>query len=272
MANELDLKMTRICDAVRDKTGVTGMLNLDTIAENIETFEGGGTNKLPSIVDGTVTEITADDLKGATKIKARTFENCTILTSVVIPSTVTTIGSYAFYGCTMLQSIEIPNSVVSITDSSTFYNCKNLKSIVIPDSVTELSTNMCQQSGVETVVVGNGVTTIPDNAFRACALSNVTLGNSVETIGTYAFFDNFSLEEITIPANVTSIGNSALRNVSTQIVITMLPTTPPSIATNTLNSPTYKISSIIVPKGCGDAYKSATNWSVYASKIVEVEI
>ena len=42
MVNELDLKMTRICDAVRDKTGVTGKLNLDTIAENIEAFEGGG--------------------------------------------------------------------------------------------------------------------------------------------------------------------------------------------------------------------------------------
>ena len=44
MANELDLKMTRIADAVRNKTGATGKLNLDTIAENIETFEGGGEN------------------------------------------------------------------------------------------------------------------------------------------------------------------------------------------------------------------------------------
>ena len=34
--------------------------------------------------------------------------------SIVIPSTVTSIGARAFYGCTGLKSIEIPNSVTSI--------------------------------------------------------------------------------------------------------------------------------------------------------------
>ena len=253
------------------ENGTYDVRGYETANVNVQASGGGGENKLPSVVDGTVTEITADDLEGATQIKVRAFYECTVLTNVVIPSTVTAIGDNAFYGCTMLQSIEIPNSVVSITGYSTFYNCKNLKSLVIPDSVTELSINMCQQSGLETVVVGNGVTTIPNNAFRKCNLSSVTLGNAIETIGEYVFYDNFDIEQITIPASVTSIGSSALRNVSSQIVITMLPTTPPSILTNTFNTSSSKISSIIVPKGCGDSYKSATNWAFYASKIVEAE-
>ena len=49
------------------------------------------------------------------------FSNCTGLTSVTIPNSVTSIGSNAFYGCTSLTSVTIPNSVTSIGESA-FYN------------------------------------------------------------------------------------------------------------------------------------------------------
>ena len=56
------------------------------------------------------------------------------LTSIVIPSSVTSIGSSAFYG-TSLTSIPIPPSVTIIKENA-FDGCYELTSIVIPSSVT----------------------------------------------------------------------------------------------------------------------------------------
>ena len=57
------------------------------------------------------------------------FYGYTSLTSVVIPSCVTSIGSSAFNGCSGLTSVEIPNSVTSIGDEA-FYGCIALKTVI----------------------------------------------------------------------------------------------------------------------------------------------
>ena len=88
------------------------------------------------------------------------FINCTSLTDVTIPGSVTEIGYGAFSGCSSLTSIKIPKNVTTIRDGAfigcekitsivipvgvnkledyTFSGCKNLKSITIPKSVTEI--------------------------------------------------------------------------------------------------------------------------------------
>ena len=53
-----------------------------------------------------------------TTIKKWTFEECTSLTSIIIPGTVVSIEDRAFYGCTKLTSMVIPNSVTSIGDTA----------------------------------------------------------------------------------------------------------------------------------------------------------
>ena len=55
-----------------------------------------------------------------------TFQNCTSLTSVTIPDSVTSIGNTAFLGCTSLTSITIPDSVTSIGEYA-FYECNSLR-------------------------------------------------------------------------------------------------------------------------------------------------
>jgi hypothetical protein len=74
------------------------------------------------------------------------------LTSVVIPSSVTSIGLNAFYECTSLTAVTIPSNVTSIGEAA-FYSCQSLTSVTI----------------------GSGVTTIGDYALEQCtSLSSIS--------------------------------------------------------------------------------------------------
>ena len=64
------------------------------------------------------------------------FMNCSSLTSITIPDSVTSIGREAFSSCYGLTSIKLPNSVTNI-DASAFFSCA-MTSIEIPDSVTNI--------------------------------------------------------------------------------------------------------------------------------------
>lgn len=72
-----------------------------------------------------------------TKIGTHAFSDCKNLSSVIIPNSVTEIGKYAFSVCESLKNITIPDSVTKI-EEGVFQNCKNLTNITIPDSVTEI--------------------------------------------------------------------------------------------------------------------------------------
>ena len=61
--------------------------------------------------------------------------NGELVTDLVIPNDVTSIGKWAFYGCNSLTSVTIPDSVTSIGDSA-LSKCSRLTSVTIPDIVT----------------------------------------------------------------------------------------------------------------------------------------
>ena len=75
--------------------------------------------------------------KGVKVIGEEAFSSCELLTSIIIPNSVTNIGSSAFSRCESLTSINIPNSVTNI-GSSAFSYCESLTSIKIPKSVTNI--------------------------------------------------------------------------------------------------------------------------------------
>ena len=129
--------------------------------------------------------------KNLKEIESGTFAGCN-LTSITIPSSVTSIGDYAFSECSSLTSIQIPSSVTNI-GSSTFSRCSSLTSIEIPSSVTSIEWG----------------------AFSGCSsLTNIEISNSTTSIGDYAFSECISLTSITIPSSVTSIGRNAFEECS----------------------------------------------------------
>ncbi len=143
-----------------------------------------------------------------TTIGERAFCACG-LPSITIPESVTTIGNVAFAGC-RFTSFTIPSSVTTIGESA-FSNCNGLTSITIPSSVTSLGREaFCGCKNLTSVTLPESVTSIEYQTFGGCVnLPSITIPTSVTSIGSYAFNQCSSLTSITIPASVTTIGNNA---------------------------------------------------------------
>ena len=143
---------------------------------------------------------TSDDVIGA-----YAFKNCSDLTSLTLPSSVTRIGDYAFKNCSGLTSLTLPSSVTRIGDYA-FYNCSGLTSLTLPSSVTsigEFAFSYC--SGLTSLTIPSGVTSIGMSAFEYCSsLTSLTLPSSVNEIGIYAFHGCSGLTSLTLPSSVTS--------------------------------------------------------------------
>ncbi len=114
-------------------------------------------------------------------------------------STDNTIGDYVFFDCTRLTSVTIPNSVTSIREGA-FCFCTGFTSFTIPSNVTSIGDNAFQYcSGLTSVTISNSVTSISIEAFRNCiGLTSITIPNSVTSIGEGAFLSCSALTEIIV--------------------------------------------------------------------------
>ena len=142
-----------------------------------------------------------------TSIGFSAFSGCSGLTSLTIPSSVTSIGSSAFEGCSGLTSFTIPSSVTSIS-SGAFEGCSGLTSFTIPSSVTSIDNSAFSGcSGLTSLTIPSSVTRIGQSAFEGCSgLTSLTISSSVTEICDYVFKGCSGLTSLTIPSSVTSIG------------------------------------------------------------------
>ena len=158
-----------------------------------------------------------------TSIGERAFAFCYGLTDIDIPSSVTSIGEGAFQGCKSLNSIEIPSGVISI-GARAFYGCSGITSIQIPASVKSIGNFVFSDcDGLEKMVVtpenkvynsDNGcnaiIETKTNTLVQGCKNTKIPL--SVTRIGEDAFFGCSGLTSISIPSGVTSIEFGAFSN------------------------------------------------------------
>ena len=153
-----------------------------------------------------------------TTIKGTAFEEEN-LTSLVIPSSVTSIGQNAFKNSTGLTNIELPDSVTSL-GTSAFYG-SSIETIKLSENLATIDKNTFYGSKLRSITIPSSVTLINDSAFTECYdLAEVNLSEGLITIRSYAFSNCTSLTSITIPSTVTTIGtqrsfqNSGLTSVT----------------------------------------------------------
>ncbi len=143
-------------------------------------------------------------------IPKEAFYNCRNLTSITIPSSVTSIGESAFSGCNKLTSITIPDNVTTIAKQA-FLNCGGLVDATIGKGVTAIGEYAFQYcNSLTSLTIPDNVTTIGQQAFEYCRnLTHLMIGNGVTTIGYAAFAGCDKLTSVTIGNNVTTIEMNA---------------------------------------------------------------
>ena len=114
------------------------------------------------------------------------------------------------------------------------------------------------------------VKSVGNYGFTSCTSLTLVNMSSIETLAVAVFNACSALVSLTIPATCTRIDKQALNCGSStkKCTFTFLGTTPPTITTTTF-SKSY-INKIIVPVGCGETYKTATNWTALADYIEEM--
>lgn len=114
----------------------------------------------------------------------------TTMTELVVPNSITSIGSGAFKGLNSLQTLTVPFVGSSPTVAGRLY-----------EYFTETNT-------LKTLTITNA-TSIANYAFDEWALETVTLNEGITLIGSYAFYQDAYLTGITIPSTVKSINEYA---------------------------------------------------------------
>lgn len=143
-------------------------------------------------VSGNYNEVTVpSEYNGmtVTSIGKSTFKH-TSVTSIVLPDTITSIGTHAFSFCNTLEIINIPEGVESI-GTNAFTYCLALKEIQLPSTLK----------------------TIGKYAFDACGLTQIEVPDNVELIDDFAFAECSNLRTVTILGKKTELGNKVFDDI-----------------------------------------------------------
>lgn len=174
-----------------------------------------------------------------------------------------------------LYKVTIPDGVTTIGDQA-FQSCYGLKQVIMPNTVTSIGYMAFQSTDLQDGVQwSDNLTTIGERAFAGTYLGKnqngvVQLPNSVITIGERAFQRLDYMTQMYVGENVTTIDDNAFGTNSGMTSFTINALTPPTIGTELFYSHGQNLI-IYVPAASVDAYKTATNWSTYASSIEAIQ-
>lgn len=237
-----------------------------------------------------------------TTIDDYAFRSCG-LTSITIPSAITTIGYGSFYNCNNLKNVTfMPSSQLSAIETYAFGFCNQLTTVEIPPTVTSIGDVVFLGSAVSvTVDINNSnyssfdgllfnkdktrliycsstktgdfeipstVITIAVDAFYNCnALSSIKIPPSVTTLDEWAFENCYGLSSINIPSSVTTIKGYTFYNcwnLSSIYANAIIPVDLSS-SDSVFNYVNKNTCILYVPVGSKLAYQTAYQWKDFVN-------
>ena len=148
--------------------------------------------------------------EGITRIGSFVCQNIIRIKKIVIPSTVTAIGSYAFAN-TKLSEISLPNGLFEI-GTHAFSGC-SINEISLPEtieSIGDYAFSSCSQ--LTSAQLPKALPVIPRGLFDQCInLTSVNLPDNLQTMAEVSF-RRTALDEVAIPLSVTSLGSGVFQN------------------------------------------------------------
>ena len=177
--------------------------------------------------------------------------------------------SGAFANCSNLRTIKFPSSL-RIINTYAFYNCKSLSVDITKmlQDITLVGIYAFSSCPVAGDLIAPNCTSIGRMAFSSTAINRILDLGLIKTIlggNSSPFYNCHQLTMVTLPASLTQMEGGALFYNDNITTIVCLATTPPTITNWTFKNAT--IVAYYVPDDSVEAYKAATNWSAYASKI-----
>lgn len=199
-----------------------------------------------NITNGSLIEIPSTFEKNGKKYKIigiddYTFKNYHLAETIILPETISSIGSYAFSGCTNLTNIVIPEATSKIGGYA-FHMCTNLTKLNIPKNVNQLGRNIaagcssliditvdennsnyiskdgviftkdektliCFPGGRTEYTIPETTTVIADSAFSNSNIQTIIIPENIIEIKDSAFLACRSLTKIVLPNSITKINN-----------------------------------------------------------------
>lgn len=197
---------------------------------------------------------------------------CNNITSIVIPSTVTSVGNYAFLGCYGMTAITLPYSITHL-EHNTFGTSSNLNAVYYTGTIEQwLNIDFSYNSSGG--YYSNPLYHAHNLYINGELLTNLIIPTNVSSIPRDVFRNVSCLLSLTLPNTVTSIGYRAFMNCSNLTEITSLNPNPPTLYSQTTNfqSPFEGVNKdipVYIPIGSTSAYQNAAGWSEFTN-FVEV--
>lgn len=138
------------------------------------------------------------------------------LDSVVIPATVSSLGTNLFDGCTSLSTLSIASGnsnyymdgmMIYSAGGDTLVSChKSADTLFLPATLRVVG-GMGGNTDIRYVHIPDGVTMIDENAFENSTLASIDLPDSMRIIGEYAFYACMELTRVGMPTWLDTMGS-----------------------------------------------------------------
>ncbi|MBR5551852.1 MAG: leucine-rich repeat protein, partial [Muribaculaceae bacterium] len=143
-----------------------------------------------------IPETANENLYKVVAIADRAFANCSAITSITIPESLTSIGSNVFEGCTALENVNWEAINCSYSGITAILP-STVKQVIFGDKVETITNYLCAD---------------------LTSIESFIIPKSVNVIGVGAFANCYSMQTVEIPENVISIGDGAFHNTSIENV------------------------------------------------------